>query len=120
MPHRATWPVIMIGALWYLAGTLAAQPAGTDEPPDMPRAGVPPVDDGLPRLSDEQRSRAAVQMLLVVSVALVLVVVLLRWFAKANREAVRRATQQQDMVDKAMEALERFDESEESRTGNGP
>lgn len=120
MPQRTKWPVIIIGALWCLAGALAAQPADTDEPPDMPRAGVPPVDDGLPRLSDEHRSRAAVQMLLVVSVAFVLVVILLRWFAKANREAVRRATQQQDMVDRTMEALERFEAGDEHRTDDTP
>lgn len=120
MMRRAPWRAMMLGALWLWPTVPLAQPADRDEPPDMPRAGVPPVDDGLPRLSDQERARSAVQMLLVVSVSLVVVFVLLRWFAKANREAVERATQEQEMVDKAMEALERFDGLEEDRKKDEP
>lgn len=113
MLGAAAWLAIIIGALWCLPPGPAAQPTDRDPAPDMPRAGPAPVDDGLPRLSDEERARAAVLMLLVVSASLVAVVVLLRWFAKVNQEAVERATREQDMVDKTMDALERFEEQED-------
>ncbi len=70
----------------------------------MPRIGQPPTDDLLPPLSDRERTQAALGMLAAVSIGLVVVFVLLRWYTTANPRAAV-PTPEQKLVEEASRAF---------------
>ena len=116
---RAVLLVVAVGILAAAPHPLRAEGPAEEMVEEMPIAGPPPVDDLQPPLSKEEKSRAAIQMLLLVSVSLVLVIFLLGWVAKANRDAVKKAREEQDEVQRTMDALERMSGEDHGGPGGG-